>query len=197
MAKRLYCLMISFFFSLYITACLWYLFWSPRKEIPLVIVLHALLQYVLTLALWLFYMDSRMTGLLLGYMAATTLLLIWGRQLTYSRELISIRVFFRLTQWVILGGLLIFVLFQNPYVFMEPSEQWAGRLNFQHLTFHPLLKLAGNVLAFTSFFHVILHWGQAWSLRKTWLDLGPLVGYILLMMGVRYLSGDPGPQPFS
>ncbi|MCB0848125.1 MAG: hypothetical protein KDE26_32955, partial [Bacteroidetes bacterium] len=80
--------MLNLLYTLFILIILGYFILSKRKEVPLIVVLHAFFQYVLTLAFWIFNMNGAMAGLLLGFMTISTVLLVWGRYLNYSRELL-------------------------------------------------------------------------------------------------------------
>jgi hypothetical protein len=174
-----------------------YLLLSPRKEVPMVIVLHAIFQYALTLAFWVFHMNSFMAGLSLGFIVFTTGVLIWARSLNYSPELHTIRLFFTLGQWALLLGVGIFVSVKSPYSYLVPSASWYSHINPQQLSIHPVVKLSANVLLFTTFFQVIGHWGQRWSVRQSLLELGPLFVYVFLVALLRFFQSASYAYPFS
>ena len=77
--------MLTWLYVLFIVLISAYLVFSERKEVPLFVVLHAILQYGFTLALWLFQMTSLLGALLLGFIAASTFLLIWARSFNYNK----------------------------------------------------------------------------------------------------------------
>ena len=138
-----------------------------------------------------------MAGLLLGFMVISSVLLVWGRNLNYSRELLSIQFFFSISQWTVIASVLIFMAVKSPYYYLMPSSAWSAHINANQLSIHPVIKLCGNVLLFTTFFHLILNWGQKWSLRKSLIDLGPFMIYILLATLLRSFQSNTHAFPFS
>lgn len=180
----------------FICISLLYLLLSPRKEVPLVILLQALLQYVFTLAVWSLQLPGPLGFILWSYMTATTLLLIWGRSLPVSRQWYSVRLFFTVSQWALLLMLAVLVGLRSPYLYTEVGDL-SGAHGGQVLTLHPALKFSGNLILFTSFFHLIMHWGQEWSLRKSLMDLGPVVVYFLLLLFLEMMQASMAVVPFS
>lgn len=175
-----------------------YWFFASRKEIPTIILLHALLQYGLSLALWRLTLSPLLGGILLGFLVLSSFLLIWARSLDYSREMHNIRLVFSMLQWAILIGILGFISFKSPYYYASPVSQWPpGSGAQQGLFLHPSLKFGMNILAFTTFYHLILHWGQKWSLKKSLLDLGPFVIFLVTLAVLRYVQLVTPALPFS
>ncbi|MEL6674236.1 MAG: hypothetical protein AAFR61_18665 [Bacteroidota bacterium] len=189
--------MLNFLFVGFIFISALYLFLSPRKEVPLVIILHAFFQYVMTLGFWLVQMNTYFAGMLLGFMVTTSVLLVWARNLNYSKDLLSIRLFFTLTQWTALVAVVIFIVVKSPYYYMVPSSSWQDLVDHQQLSIHPAAKLCGNVLLFTTFFHLVLGWGQRWSASKSFWDLSPLFLYFLLMSFLRIFQQGTEVFPYS
>ncbi|MEM7368480.1 MAG: hypothetical protein AAF587_07735 [Bacteroidota bacterium] len=175
-----------------------YWFFASRKEIPSIILLHALLQYGLTLALWQLKLSPMLTGILLGFLVLTSFLLIWARSLDYSREMHNIRLVFSMLQWAILVGILGFITLKSPYYYASAVSQWApGMSPHQGLLLHPSVKFGTNILAFTTFYHLILHWGQKWSVKKSLFDLGPFVIFLITLAVLRYVQLHTPSHPFS
>jgi len=173
-----------------------YLLGVSRKEVPLVILLHALLQYVFTLAVWSLRLPGPLGIILLSYMTATTLLLIWGRSLTVSKQWYSVRLFFTVSQWALLLMLAVLVGLRSPYLYTN-ADDLSGAHGAHILTLHPALKFGGNLMLFIGFFHLIMHWGQIWSLRRSLLDLGPTLLYFLLLLGLEMMQADNASIPFT
>ena len=189
--------MVNTVFALFSGLLLIYLLFSSRKEVPLMIVLHAAIQYGLALVLWMFRLGPYLAGMLLGFMILSSFLLIWARSLTYSREWQGIRVFFSLAQWAVLLALVIFATVKSPYYYLVPSSSWHPDIPVHRMSIHPAIKLGGNVLLFTTFFQVILHWGQKWDVRKSLVDLGPLLIYFSALIVLRMLHDAQASLPFS
>jgi len=173
-----------------------YLLGASRKEVPLVILLQALLQYVFTLAVWSLRLPGPLGIILLSYMTGTTLLLIWARSLTVSKQWYSVRLFFTVSQWAMLLMLAVLVSIRSPYLYTDAGDLSGGH-GGQILTLHPALKFGGNLMLFTGFFHLIMHWGQAWSLRRSLLDLGPVLLYCLLLLGLKMMQAANASLPFA
>ncbi|MEL6192058.1 MAG: hypothetical protein AAFR66_08415 [Bacteroidota bacterium] len=187
--------MLTWLYVLFIVLISAYLVFSERKEVPLFVVLHAILQYGFTLALWLFQMTSLLGGLLLGFISASTFLLIWARSLNYSRELYSIKLFFSLTQWIVVLAIGVFMAIESPYYRMVPASSWQAYIDMDVLSIHPVIKLCGNLLLFTTFFHIMGHWGQKWNIRKSLFDLMPVWLYFLLLSLLKIFQFSAEPLP--
>ena len=189
--------MLNILFIIFIIGCAVYLVVAPRKEVPLIILLHALFQYAMTLVFWIFHMNTYFAGMLLGFMVLTTFLLIWARGMNYSRELHSIQMFFSLSQWAILIAVIIFISIKSPYFYMFPSSGWNQHINPHQLSIHPAAKLCGNILLFSTFFQLIIGWGRRWTIRKSIIDLGPICIYFAMMGLLRYFQSQVQIFPFS
>ncbi|MDX2247848.1 MAG: hypothetical protein SF052_13775 [Bacteroidia bacterium] len=189
--------MVNLFYLFFIVACLLYFLFSHRKEVPFVILIHALLQYLMTLSFWVFQMNNPMAGLLLGFIFASTILLIWARGLNYSRELHSIQLFFSVSQWMAIVAVGLFISLKSPFYYLIPSSAWHSNLNAHQMSIHPVIKLCGNLLLFTTFFHLILNWGSRWSVRKSLIDIGPLLIYLGIIAVLRVFQATTQSVPFS
>jgi len=157
---------------------------TPRKEVPVILIIQALLQYVWTLGSWSLKLDTGMTWLLWSWMLSGTLLLLWARNLAYSKELFSIRLFFSVSQWAIILIIGLLIATRSPYEWIGP----VGAGITEGVSLHPAIKLSGNLLIFTTFFQLVLHWGQMWSLRKSVVDLGPIFIYFGTLLLLRFLQ---------
>lgn len=173
--------MLTYLFILFIVLGLGYLMWSPRKEVVSLVLLHAFVQYAVTIAFWLFQINTHFTAMLLGFIVSTSLLLLWARTLDYSREWKSVGVFVTLAQWTAVGFVLVLMLLGSPYEQFVPAAAWSGQVGMAHQAIHPSIKLCANLILFTSFFQLIRNWGQRWSLNKSLLELGPLLIYFLIL----------------
>ena len=180
--------MLSTFYVLFLTALLSWVLVAKRKELPLLVLLHAIFQYVLTLAFWFFQMNADLVGLLLGYIALTSVLLVWARGLNYSKELVSIRLFFSMVQWVVVLAVVVLLMMKSPYTYLVPSSTWQGKISPHQLSLHPMLKVCGNILCFTGFLHFLFGWGQRWNLKKSFFELSPVMLYIVFMAVLRMLQ---------
>ena len=72
--------MLDGIYLLFILALTVYLLLSSKKELPLTVVVHAVLQYIFTLVMWFTDMNSYLAAVLLAFMVSTTGLLIWGKK---------------------------------------------------------------------------------------------------------------------
>lgn len=175
---------------------IWFLA-AGRKEMPMLIIMHTILQYAFTLACWFFQLNTALSGLLLIFLMMTGLLLIWARSLNYSKELVSIRLFFTMLQWVVIFAAGVFVLAKSPYHYQIPSANWQGHMPAHQISVHPVIKICGNLLLFTSFFHLVLGWGQRWEIRKSLLDLSPIVVYLGGLALIRAYQSSFFTHPFT
>lgn len=160
------------------------------------LVCHALLQYGFSMVLWAFHLSGSLASILMVFIWVSSVMLIWARGLNYGQDLFSIRLFFSVSQWAILLVLFLFVSIKSPFYYTFPATV-SGHLPVQKLTFHPILKLSGNLLVFTTFFHVIVHWGQKWKWQKSLLDLSPIVIYAIMLVILRNLRMEHAALPFS
>lgn len=190
--------MLNIAFLVLMLGFLAYWFFAPRKEIPTLILLHAILQYGLTLASWQLQLSSILTGILLSFLILSTFLLIWARSLDYSREMHNIRLVFSVLQWAILISIVGYISFKSPYSYVSPVGQWHPPLAGQKgISLHPMLKFGMNILTFTTFYHLVLHWGQKWTFRKSLIDLGPFIVFLVILAILRYIQVHTPSFPFS
>ncbi|MCI4669602.1 MAG: hypothetical protein MRZ79_15820 [Bacteroidia bacterium] len=178
-------------------ALLMYFLFAGRKELPLLLVSHALLQYGLSMVLWYFHLSGSLASILMVFIWISSILLIWARSLNYGQDLFSIRLFFSVSQWAILLVLFLFIAIKSPFYYVFPATSLGQNVPVQHMTFHPILKLSGNLLIFTTFFHVIVHWGQRWKWHKSLIDLSPIIIYTFLLVILRNMRIENSSLPFS
>lgn len=189
--------MLTSLYLIFITCCLFWLLLAKRKELPLLVVMHAILQYAFTLISWFFQLNYALSAILLVFLMISALLLIWARNLNYSRELVSIRLFFTMLQWVLVIAVGIFMVAKSPFQYIVPSSSWHGHIPAHQLSVHPVIKMGGNVILFTTFFHLVLHWGQSWKVKKSLIDLGPVVLYLMAIAILRFYQASHLSLPFS
>ncbi|GAB4409955.1 MAG: hypothetical protein OHK0039_13980 [Bacteroidia bacterium] len=189
--------MVSTVFVLFLVSMSTFVLLAGRKEVPVIVLLHALVQYAFTLAQWAFRLNDYLSGMLLGFIILSSLLLFWGRSMNYSNELHSVRLFFTMGQWVLLLGLVLYMGLKSPYYYVIPSSSWHPDIPMHRLSIQPVLKLGGNLLIFTTFFQLVLHWGQRWPLRRSLADLGPLLLYALGMVILEMLQSARSAIPFT
>jgi hypothetical protein len=189
--------MLNALFILFILCCVFYLLLSPKKEMALLIVLHAFMQYAITLSLWLFHMNPALTGLLLSFMVVSSGLLVWARGLNYSTEQHSIYHYFVVGQWILLGMIGLFIAIKSPYYYLVPSSSWNSHINPNLMSIHPIVKIGGNAFIFSSIFLIILQWGQKWSIRQSLVVLGPGMIYFLLVLLLRFFQTSTYSYPLS
>ncbi len=190
-------MMLNFLYIGFISLGLIWFLGASRKEMPLLVIMHTLLQYAFTLICWFFQINTALSALLLIFLMLTGLLLLWARSLNYSKELISIRMFFSMVQWVVILAVGVFILVKSPFHYLIPSSSWHGEMPVHQLAVHPIIKVCGNVLFFTTFFHLILNWGQKWDLRKSFFDLMPLIVYLVCLGLIRAYQNTFFTQPFT
>jgi len=189
--------MLNTLFLLLIAGFTIFLLLSRRKEIPFFILLHGAIQYMLTLIFWLFEMNSYYAGILWFFIFFSSLVLVWARGMNYSREMHRVEMFFSVTQWGILLAVLVFVALNSPYYHMIPSASWSSQINPNPVAIHPIAKLAGNMLLFTTFFQLIIGWGRTWTFRKSVIELGPIILYFILMGVLRVYEDEVQLFPFA
>lgn len=188
--------MLTALFTIYIVICLLYLIWVPRKEMAMLVILHAFVQYAMTLTLWFFQINSQLTALLLGFMFATSILLLWARNINYSQEWLAVRIFFSLVQWSMIVFIISYLIFQPAYNQFVPSIAWQGKIAAQHLAINPVIKVCGNLILFTSFFQIMLHWGQKWTIKKSLFNLGPMIIYFIIMSLLKIFQSYTENSPY-
>lgn len=185
--------MLDVLYFTFIACSLGYFVLSPRKEFPLLLLLHAVLQYGVTQLMWLGQSDQRVAGLLLLFVLLSSALLIWGRSLAYSRELFSVRAFVTVSQWLVLLAIALQLWLQRPDSVVMPSTGWHPPVRLSGILLGTLPKLGANFFLFTLVLQVVLGWGQRWPLRRSLLDILPVVLYwVLTISALRYLSSLGG-----
>lgn len=170
---------------------------APQKIEPLQLITHAVLQYLLSLLFWTDYLNSYFTGLLWVFLVLTSLLLFWAPRIPFGRERYVMEMFFRVGQWSLLLGLLVYTVVKSPFSYQMPGGPNQGLIQDGLLFVRPFIKLAGNLLIFTAFFHLILHGSQRWTLRKSLWDLGPIVLYLVLGGFIRFWQVSLETTPLS
>ena len=100
-------------------------------------------------------------------------------------------------QWVMLLAVGIFVLAKSPYHYITPSSSWHGHVPAHQLSVHPVIKMVGNLLLFTTFIQLVLHWGQRWQIKKSLLDLAPIIIYLLAVACLRFYQASHLTHPIS
>ncbi|MEO0899431.1 MAG: hypothetical protein AAFY71_23675 [Bacteroidota bacterium] len=170
---------------------------SGRKEIPLVLICHALVQYGFTMTMWMFNLSGSLGNILMIYLWLTSIMLIWGRGLRIGGDLFSIRLFFSVSQWAVLIVLLLFIFLKTPYYYIFPTNSGGGPFVDRQITFHPVLKLSGNILIFSTIFQVVLHWGQRWKFIRSVLDVGPMIIYLVILIYLKFFRLDMLSQPMT
>lgn len=189
--------MLTLLYLVFIGFCLLWFLLASRKELPLLVATHAILQYAFTLVSWFFQLNYALSALLLVFLMITAILLVWARNLNFSRELVSIRLFFSMLQWVLVFAVGIFILAKSPFQYIVPSSSWHGHIPAHQLSVHPVIKMGGNLMLFTTFFHLILHWGQRWNIKKSLIDLGPIAIYLIAIAALRFYQTSHLTHPFS
>lgn len=178
--------MLNTLYGIFITLSLLYFLFSSRKEVPTLVLTQALLQYVWTLGMWSLRLSQQMTGILLGFMVATSLLLIWASRLAFSRQALSLSLFVGVSQWAVLLMLAVLIGLRSPYYYTTPLFESYLPFANQALSIHPAIKLSGNLMLFMAFFHLILGRREHWSIRNSLLKLGPALVYFCLALFLRY-----------
>lgn len=159
---------------------------APRKEFPLIVLVHGLVQYLFTMLGWYTSIDHRGVGILLMGLVVSTLCLFWGMSLAEREAMYPIRLFFSMTAWTILLILAVFSWVKSPYDYgylLTGTSAVRSEGIRAYLSLHPLIKVGGNLLIFITFLQLALYWRQSWSARKSLLDLLPAGLYVLLVVG--------------
>jgi len=183
--------MLDLLFLIFIVSAVGYLLAAARKEFPLFILLHAVLQYAMLMLIWKGNLPPLMASFGLGFMWLSSFSLLWARSLNYSRAFKVLRGSLSVVQWAILLGLGLTLMggTANAFVYIANSQPFAPLNPYAH-RLQPIAeatKLLGNLLVFTTFMHIVLQWGQKWSFRKSMLDLGPVLLYFLTVVGLHLL----------
>lgn len=189
--------MLDIGYVMYFGGLLAVVLFAAKKEIPLFVVFHSLLQYVFTILGWYGAMDSQGTGLLLMGLIVSTLCLFWGSTLSETQTVFPIQLFFTISSWVILLVLGLFAWIKSPYDYgylLTESLPFHEEPSKQVLPLHPLIKIGGNVLIFMGFLQISLAWRRIWTLQKSLLDLSPLGIYLLMLTIWWWLRENGGGQ---
>lgn len=173
--------MLDFAYFFFILSFLAYLLLARRKELPLLVISHGLLQYFFTLIMWFSEMESQLSSVTLLFIVATSTLLIWARGLNYSREFRMIKVMVELGQWIILLAMGLFLLVNSPFSYHLSSRGPNPHLGFGYSVIHPWLKSGGNLLIFTTYLLILLNWGSNWPTKKSLKNFAPILIYFLLI----------------
>lgn len=163
-----------------------YFFLSSRKEIPFLVLVYAVGQYLMTQFFWMNQVSKRMSGLLLLFIFLTSVVLIWGRSLQLGKELNLLKVFFRVSGWSVLLIALVIMWVKGPFLIQIPemSEAVAHIGGWQFL---PVLKLTGNALFFIFVLLLILNWGERMSFRQSLTDYAPFILYLGIICLLAFL----------
>ena len=142
--------------------------------------------------MWSLRLSQEMAGVLLGFMVASTLLLIWGSRLVYSRPMFSVSLFISVSQWALLVMLAVLIGLRSPYSYTAPIMEGHPPIGEPSLVIHPVIRLSGNLMLFTIFFHLVSQRREHWTLRQSLLELGPSLVYFCLALFLRYTqAGTP------
>ena len=165
-------------------------FLAPRKEVPFVVMVHALVQYALTQVFWFNNLSGRGAALLLLFMSGSSVVLIWVRRMNYSQEQKQLQGIFRIASWGLLLSVVVVMWVRNPYVFEMPvssgRQTLAGGWGIQ-----PFGRLAGNALMFLLVGELVFGWGRRWTLGASLGAFGPMVLYAVMMgLAWYWLPGD-------
>ena len=156
---------------------------ARKKEFGLLVISHAVLQYVYTLLSWRLQLAPGVALATLGFIVATTMLLIWARRMHIgSNDQKMAQTLVNALQWTFLGALLFFVIIRSPdwYEFSGSNEN--GAIIGSYVSLHPFIRMSGNYFLFALFAQITIRWGLVWKPRDTLLNLGPFVGYVLLIL---------------
>ncbi len=186
--------MLDFFYLFYLLSSLAYLFFSPKKEVPLFLLVYGLLQYAITQLWWWPETDGRIAGLLLLFIVLSTGLMLWGKELERDQDRYYATVLMRVGQWLFLVALAVVLGFKRPWVVNESLEPvWENLAEARSWGFPSFAKVGGNLLLFGFWFQVIMGWGESWSWKKSLLDLGPLLLYtVWILLILRWLPHAAG-----
>lgn len=156
---------------------------ARQKAFALTVLSHAVLQYLYTLLSWKLTLAPGVAIATLGFILATTLLLVWSRKMHFgtNEQRMAITMVNGL-QWSFLGALVLFVMLKSPdwYEFSGHSHQ--GVVMGSYVSLHPFIRMAGNYFLFALFAQVVLRWGLVWKPKDTLVNLGPFAGYVLLVL---------------
>ena len=72
--------MLTVLYLICISLCLIWFLLASRKELPLLVLTHTLLQYAFTLVSWFFQLNYLLSGVLLVFLMVSAILLILGQK---------------------------------------------------------------------------------------------------------------------
>lgn len=179
--------MLDALFVLFIVALVGYVIAAPRKELPLLVVLHAALQYTLLMLIWRGVLPKQVALLGLAFMFISSVSLIWARTLQFSRSNMFFRTSLSIVQWFLVSAMFASVFLGQNNTFVLIANSNPGIAPFSPYPVNETTKLMGNLIIFTTFMQVVLYWGQKWSLRKSLLDLGPSIIYFCTVLGLHLM----------
>ena len=133
-------------------------------------------------------MDSQIAAILLLFLAGSSLLLVWGRNLNYSKESKMIQVFTNVSQWALLLVLIGFFAFKPNYILHYSAMGKNSHLGLVYTYIPPFFKLFGNIILFTTYLLFILNWGNKWNIKKSLKNFSPIFVYLFLL-SLLYILG--------
>jgi hypothetical protein len=191
--KRLL-VMLDLLFISFILASVVYLLLSPRKEFPLLVLLHTALQYTLTMLVWHGNLPPSIAAISMGCMWAAAIVLVWGRSLNYSYKLKFLKYALSVFQWVIFIGLMVNIFAQDGQILLLTGNSIGGadmsRENQMSQLIIEMFHFGANILVFTTFLHIVLQWGQRWTIQKSLVDLGPAILYFFSVLAMQMLHSS-------
>jgi uncharacterized MnhB-related membrane protein len=156
---------------------------SREKPFALLVLSHAVLQYVYTLLSWHLRLAPGVALATLGFILATTLLLIWARKMLYgTNEQRMARTMINTLQWSFLGALILFSMLRSPDWYEFSAHGGHPGIAGGYVSLHPVIKMAGNYFLFALFAQVVLRWGLTWNRKDSLVNIGPFAGYVLLVL---------------
>lgn len=169
--------MLDLLYVLFLFLLVGYFFLSTRKEVPFLVMVYAISQYLMTQFFWMNQVSTRMSGLLLLYITLTSGVLIWGRSLQIGRELNLLKAFFRVSGWSVLLIAVLILWVKGPFA-LEIPEMSGVVAHVGGWQFLPVLKLTGNALFFIFVLMLILNWGERVNFRQSLTDYAPFIFYL-------------------
>lgn len=183
--------MLDLFYVIFLFLLLSYFVASERKEVPFVVIVHALVQYFLTQFFWLNQVTGKMGGLLLLFIILTSVILIWGRHLPYGKELQMVKVFFRVSAWGVFLMAILVAWVKGTYILVQPYTEVGAHYQVGGWEVHPFIKLCGNGSAFIVVLLLIFGWGRNWTLRDSLADFLPFILFCCWMLVLVLLHHPP------
>lgn len=189
--------MLDFVYLLFILLLILYLMVAQRKELPFLVITHVVIQYFFTTLSWMTSMDGQVAAILLLFLIASSTLLIWGRNLNYSRETRLIKAFTNTSQWAIFIIMLGFLLYKPYYILHYSSMGKSPHFGLAYSFIPPFFKICGNLLLFMTYLSFILNWGNKWNLKKSLKNFLPVFLYLLLLCILYLASASVRNHPFT